>query len=83
MPHGLEAAADLCQQLFICLRALEARVVFRADEDGRHGLGGEESTHSVEGGDGNFLVGRMREPAWINDGRIGCVGRGDCHGAAG
>lgn len=74
MPNGLEAAADLGQQFVVRLRAFEPRVVFGADEDGGHGLGGEKSAHPIEGGDSDLLVGWMRKPAWIDDGWVGWVG---------
>lgn len=83
MPDGLEAAADLGQELIVRLRAPEPWVVFRADENGGHGLGGEESAHALEGGDGDLLVGGVGEPAGIDDGGVGGVGGGDGHGSAG
>lgn len=70
---GVEALADDIKDLLVRVDA-GAREVFRADEDGRHGFGGEHLSNALISGDGDGNVGRVGEPVGVDDGGICGVG---------
>lgn len=78
---GGEALADEGEDLVVGAHG-RAGEVFRPDQDGRHGLGGEELPDALVAGDGDGDVGRVGEPVGVDDGRVGGVGGGDVDGSA-
>src|SRR5262245_10105402 len=71
--ESLEAALDQSQQFIIAGSAVQARVILRADEHGRHGLGSEELAHAPVCGNSYGPVNRVCEPARIDDRGVGSV----------
>lgn len=81
MPHRLEARPDLAEQIGIAGRR-RARIVLRPDQHALQRLRREQLPQPLVRCDRDGLVRRVREPARVDQRRVGGVGGGDGDAAA-
>lgn len=74
MVDGTEVRLDLLQDIRI-RGDIEAGKVFATDDDGLHGIGGEDITDALIGRHGNFLVTRVDQPIGVDERMVVHVGR--------
>ncbi|TKW53295.1 hypothetical protein CTA1_2371 [Colletotrichum tanaceti] len=83
VPDGHDGAADVLEDLGVRLDLGAGEVLLVVGQDGPHGVGGKGLAEALEGGDGDGDVGRVGEPAGVDEGQVRGVGGREGDGAPG